>query len=110
MDVAEKLKDLRDALWQASIETSSGTPEGSSDPYSQPLEQLVETLRKNGSISADDAAFVTSFLDRYEEIPAGRSDPSVEDASDTRLSGIIAALRSLRLTSVQDPEGRGKEG
>jgi hypothetical protein len=97
MQSQEKLKDLRDALWQATIETKARFGETTGDPYSQPLDEVAAHLGATGAISDHDAGLIIAFLQKYD--PGDQDLVSVEipDNVDTELSRIIAQLRSVRL-------------
>lgn len=110
MQSDHRLKDLRDALWQAMIEMKPQGKELPADPYSQPLDEVAASLAEAGAIRTDDARLVTGFLDRYDPVEGDLPPEDLPDDVDTGLCRIIAELRSLRGSGDRDIGGLGPGG
>lgn len=96
MQSFQKLKDLRDALWQATIETKIRFGEESVDPYSRPLPDIVTRLEQRRILTTSDALLIAAFLRDYDLDDPSQLHKAISDDTDTELSRIIALLRSVR--------------
>ena len=113
MESHKRLKDLRDALWQAAIESTAPSSEEPIDPYSKFPDEIAAELASAGFLSDAEARAIISFLDQYS--PDDEENPIVQPAElpddlDTHLTAIIAKLRSIRLAGDQDIGGLGPGG
>ena len=113
MESEKRLKDLRDALWQAAIESTARPADETLDPYSKLPQEIAAELASSGLLRDAEARVVISFLDQYS--PDDEENPIVEtgdlpDDLDSQLTAIIAKLRSVRLAGDQDIGGLGPGG
>jgi hypothetical protein len=113
MNSAKRLKDLRDALWQAAIELKRPAGEITVDPYQQPLDELAEDLAAHQVLTDREAKIIIDFLNRFdpvEEVDEGTVSEEIPDDLDTELAAIAAELRSLRRTGDRDVGAWGPGG
>ena len=110
MEPEKRLKDLRDALWQAAIE-STAPPSGELiDPYSKHPEEIAAELASSGLLDDAEARVVISVLDQYSPDENPTDAGELPDDLDSELTTIIAKLRSIRLAGDQDTGGLGPGG
>jgi len=110
MEPGKRLKDIRDALWQAAIESRVPTAEAPIDPYSKNLDELAAGLARIGVISDSEAWVIISFLDRYSPDESRVESEKLRDDVDSQLAAVVAKLRSVRLAGDRDIGGLGPGG
>lgn len=113
MEPTKLLKDLRDGLWQASIERQasieSGSPPGDQpgETYELPVGEVAENLRACGFLTEAETRTVVDFLDRFDPEDDVPKENEVPDAVATEITRITAELRSARGQRDRDVGGFG---
>ena len=113
MEPEKRLKDLRDALWQAAIESTAPASGDAIDPYSKLPGEIAAELASTGFLDDAEARLLIAFLDQYspdDELPPINHSGELPDDLDSQLAAIIAKLRSIRLAGDQDTGGLGPGG
>ena len=97
MQADKRLKDLRDALWQAMIEVKRPADETVGDPYNLRPDVLAADLARHQVITGEDASRIGRFLEQYDPGEEGEPHPAeLPDEMDTGIARIVANLRSWR--------------
>src|SRR5688572_14493966 len=103
MEPTKLLKDLRDGLWQASIERQASTEKsdssGADEPgetYELPTTEVAENLRACGFLTEAETRTVVDFLDRFDPGDDVPGESEVPDTLATEITRITAELRSAR--------------
>lgn len=113
MEPTKLLKDLRDGLWQASIERQasirSGGPSGDQpgETYELPLDEVAENLRADGFLTDAETLTVVDFLSRFDPGDGVPEESEVLDPLATEITRITAELRSARENRDRDLGGFG---
>jgi hypothetical protein len=109
MNSTKLLKDLRDALWHARMESRVNPTDDIQDAYTIPLDELTAQLSSAGLLSDTEARLVIGFLDEFDDPDEDPSPREVPDDVATEISRITAELRSARLAGNRDVQGFGPE-
>ena len=109
MNSTKLLKDLRDALWHARMESRIDPTGGVQDAYTIPLDEVTAQLSTAGALSDTEARLIICFLDEFDDADEDPSPREVPDDVATEVSRITAELRSARMAGDRDVQGFGPE-